>query len=254
MNIVIHCVFDENVTQGYCGTTENYAAYMRNVANKLANSPEKLTFMRHPPGDGNLSVAHMLGLRHVLDNIVVDAINVIADSDTIMLKRGWDDDVRRICETCSCVGTTYVPFDQPGSRQGKIKTYVSHPNFCWIALAAGIDWKSFDPARNDMIPVTTQGMADLTGLNIGDVWLQDTAFKFPEFLNALNKQFINLERVYDKRIVLTSSCDDWHDEFHLNGEPFVAHQNRGSRYVFRSQPHSAPFYDACDAWLAKCTT
>ena len=97
MKINVHCVFDE--------TTKNYAEYMCKVALQLANQPTQLSFFSHKPRDERRSSwTHGSGLISALTMCDRSTdINVIADSDTVLLKRGWDIDVYHVLKQYHCL-------------------------------------------------------------------------------------------------------------------------------------------------------
>jgi hypothetical protein len=43
--------------------------------------------------------------------------------------------------------------------------------------------------------------------------------------------------------------NDYHEEFHLRGRPFVVHQRGSHKHPFRTMPLSAPFYAAVESYL-----
>lgn len=238
--IDVRCVFDAR--------TEGYARHMWAAAQRLANHPDMLAFHQHaPPPDRTSSWAHGEGLRGAMaccDGN--DAINLVADSDTVVLKRGWDDDVRRVLVNFHCFGTTFMPVGGFGAGNEPTQMYKGKPTFTWVALRPGTRWSGCDPQReHTTLKVDTQALAELYGIPRGWELLRDVGWRLPGFLNDNGLTGFGMGRC---RKALTG-LSDYHEEFELMGQPFVAHQRGSCRIPYMTDPRSREFYEACDRWV-----
>lgn len=240
--INVRCVFDEQ--------TKSYAEFAGKTAKKLAAHPELLTFTQHTPTDKRRgSWGHGQGLVEALSYCGnVEDINVMADSDTVLLRRGWDDVVREVLRTHHCFGTTFMNMGGFGTVNTSKYTYKNTPTFTWIALGPRLPWNELDPRREptDML-IQDEEQAKLYGLTMGQTLLRDVGWRLPKFLQDHKLSAAGLKR---GRVVL-KGLSEYNEEFHLMpGDPFVAHQRGSNKHKFRSEPHSKAFYECCERWLA----
>lgn len=239
--IYVHTVIDKN--------TSPYAERMTRIARELAKNPNDVIFSHWTAGPQGSSWGHGEGLQRAFSSVSTrPGIHVIADSDTVLLKRGWDDDVRKQLQDVHCFGVAYDAIGSFSAGPGPVQTYKSAPNLTWLAFdSASAAWQLFEPQRADGNLELSPVLQRLYGLRPGDQLLRDVGWQLPMFLFIHQLKSRNLDR---KREVL-QGLSEYHEEFHLNGEPFVAHQRGSSKHQFMSEPHSRPFYLACDRWLER---
>lgn len=241
--ITIHCVSSPQ--------TAEYANRMFYIAQKLALHPQLLTMRTHESGRQGSSRGHAEGLIDVFKSIDDEGIHVIADSDTVLLRRGWDDDTRRMLaprllgEGWDFFGTAYDLKGSFSAGSGPVQAYKQCPTFTWLALDGDATrWQAFDPRPTEgTLPIRDALTAHIYGLDIGDELLRDVGWRLPEYM-AMRK-WATLER---GRAVL-AGLSEYNEEFHLDGKPFVAHQRGSSKHRFMSDPHSRPFYETCQLYL-----
>lgn len=208
--------------------------------------------VRLPPGNSG-SIAHMLGIRASFANMESGEINIIADSDTVILAKGWDYVLRQIMQECDVVGTIYEDIGGFSSGAGKSQTYKRVPNFTWCALTTKFPW-DFDVSADkaNTLPITTEDQSKAFNLPIGFELFREPCWKFPLYLYENGIKYYSLEFVRptsgQAKAVLTGN--DYHTEYTLaDGTPFVAHQRGSMSKEFRKHPLSSTFYDACEAYI-----
>ena len=253
-----------------------YQYYEYCVANHraLAAKPERLDFVAYcldsdsyqrvlssggkavllPPGNSG-SIAHMLGIKAALANMEAGEVNIIADSDSLVLLRGWDVKLEEIvAEDVDVIGTIYEDIGGFSSGTGVSQTYKRVPNFTWCALTTRHAW-DFDVSadKGNLLPITTKEQSEAFNLPIGFSLFREPCWKFPLYLYENSIKYYSLEFVRPNsgkaKAVLTG--EDYHTEYTLSdGTPFVAHQRGSMSKQFRVHPLSKTFYDACDAYIA----
>ena len=81
---------------------------MKNAALKMAEDPDQIHFIEHHvPGNG--SSGHAAALKNVVMQADPSYINVVCDSDTVMLMWGWDTMLRVLfaSKEADVLGSTY---------------------------------------------------------------------------------------------------------------------------------------------------
>lgn len=253
--------------------TLSYHDYCIQNHRSLAKNPENLDFFsycldensyRHVSGNsghairvsgGTGSVAHATGVNEILKNMKKDDINVIADGDSIVLMKNWDEKLQELCEKFGVVGTTYEDIGGFSSGDGPVQTYKKIPNVTWCAFSNRYNF-SFDAScdKSSNLLIDSQELSDTFNLPIGKSLLREPAWQMPIFLKKENINFLPLVFVRPKsglaKAVLTN--EDYHTEYQLDdGTPFVAHQRGSMSKAFRVHPLSKTFYDVCEEYIRK---
>lgn len=176
-----------------------------------------------------------------------ETIHVVCDSDSVIVRRGWDDLTRGLLEQVDCFGTAY---DAPGGRNsgnGTKHPYQRNPNVVWMALKPGKPWHHYAPAapHSQMLTIETPGDSKLWGLPKDYTLLCDACWNFPMFLRGEKLSAMPLPYIATAGMLtgLGPEYDEWHAP---DGTPFVVHQGKSRKNRFRETAFSRAFYDRCD--------
>lgn len=253
--IIVHCVVDELGDASGSGPGGwPYFLAMKRQMKQLAARPELLArFSVVCPGvGGSGSQNHAEGLQDAMGSLASHAINIICDSDTMVLAQGWDDLIRAALRHDHAVGTGYGAVGSFGPGDGLVQTYKRRPNFTWLALSDSIApelWARCD-LSSDLPNVSTfasDAEAEIFGLRAHQSLLHEVSWRWPQFLHDNRLITSCFDRT--QRVAL-QGLSGYHEEYSLDKVPFVAHQRGASKHPFMSQPHSAPFYAAVEAFNA----
>jgi len=244
--IVVHVMYDE--------TTTKYADYAEAAMRHLAFAPDLITFEREKlaspyENSDNAARRHSLACQRAFQSVEKDpgVVHVICDSDTVVVKRGWDLDLGRILLEVDCFGTAYQDIYGRFVREGKLQTYKKVPNVQWLALAPGKPWHQYRVGEKHLVDnfhITTAKLSDTFGLPLNYTLLTDTCWNFPVFLEEHGLSSMAMPNVAVPKLV-TGSYEEWW----LDGEPFVVHQGKSRKNSFRCTKFSEDFYKACDLAL-----
>lgn len=182
-------------------------------------------------------------------------IHIIADSDTVMLAKGWDDYLRKrlLVDDVGILGVTYEDIGGFSSGSKKSQTYKGMPNAVWMALSPKHSWKQLkaQPHKGRDIVIDTQTLAAIYNLPVGYQVLRDVAWQIPQYLFDRKISYVGLKQLKPtKDAVVLKNLSDYHEEYHADSVPFVAHHRGSLRHAYRSDKISRAFYQAVDAWLA----
>lgn len=199
------------------------------------------------------SSGHAAGLNSAFKASGGEGIDIIADTDTVIVVKDWDVVLSKILDKDAIIGTSYEQKGGATSGHGLVQTYKTSPNLTWVAFSSRFPFSQVDAShilwRN--MPITTQAQADLYGLKIGEALLRDVGWKIPQFLkdhNATSCILTHTNPESGKCKVLQIS-NSYNEEFQLNGTPFIVHQRGSRKHAFKSEPLSAPFYAAAEKYL-----
>jgi hypothetical protein len=201
------------------------------------------------------SFGHAMAINHMLKMTGDGSIHVVMDSDSVTLARGWDTYVNETFKkkNIGCIGTRYEDVGGFSSGISKFQTYKGVPNFIWIALNPEHDWSDFDATPQKHIPVniTTEELSQIYGLPVGYQVLCDGAWKLPEYLHKHKFAYEGFRQIKpsSEESIILRGLNDYHEEYHVNGKPFVVHQRGSSKHAFR-QGLSKGFYDAIDKYAS----
>lgn len=205
------------------------------------------------------SNGHSAGLSSAL-SMTGKGIDIIADTDTVMLQPHWDLIVSELLESNGIVGTCYEDIGGFSSGNGKIQTYKRKPSLTWFALSPKFCWRRLDPspAKHKNLPINDDETSKLYNLPIGYELVRDVGWRVPNYLEEYDIPFLVFDQIKptsDQAMALKTGID-YHEEYHLDGMPFVAHQRGSHQHPFRGNDISQSFYDSCDEYmqcLAKST-
>jgi hypothetical protein len=204
------------------------------------------------------SSGHSAGVNSAFKMTGGGKIDIIADTDTVIVYPQWDKLIEELLQTNAIIGTSYEDKGCFSSGGGQVQTYKSSPNLTWMALSPRYPFHQVDAShrlyRHE--PIKTQEQADLYGLQVGEKLLCDVGWKIPAFLKEHNvsaKVFKQLKPGSPNcKVILTAN--DYNEEFQLDGVPVIVHQRGSRKHPFRTQPLSAPFYDAAERYLSAIKT
>ena len=101
------------------------------------------TAIKVEPGSGTLG--HCNGINVALSNFKnteLESIDIIADSDTVMLMNGWDIITENILKDVGVFGTTYEKIGGYSSGLSEIQTYKNIPNVTWFATSKNMTFQN----------------------------------------------------------------------------------------------------------------
>ena len=241
--IVIHVVHDEH--------TLKYVDYAEAAMAKLATGVHTLRFERSllrpiSPSCASAARRHSIAVQEAMEMSAHCpwAIHVVCDSDTSVVKRGWDEAMCKVLETYDCMGTAYQDVGSRNVRKNQQQTYKGKPNVQWMALRPGPPWHEYRVGDKQLVEnftIKTPEQEETFGLRSGHVLLTDTCWNLPVFMREHGITSLALKNVDEPRVV-----DACYEEWWLDGEPFVVHQGKSRKNKFRCTQFSADFYAACD--------
>ena len=204
-----------------------------------------------PMGGSN---GHAAGLNAAFSRTgTSDVINIIADSDTVMLKRGWDVFVAEKLRNFGVIGTCYEDIGGFSSGSTNVQTYKELPNLTWLALAPRYDFSEFDcdPGKHRNIQIDSAALASLYNLPVGYELVRDVGWKLPQYLqdNGISCRAFKQVKPTSEAVKAVKSGNDYNEEYQWDGEPILAHQRGSHRHAFRTSEVSSAFYQACEAYL-----
>lgn len=199
------------------------------------------------------SNGHASGIASALANTCTDGIDVIADADTVMLLTNWDVLLVDILNKYGIVGTCYEDIGGFSSGAGKVQTYKKLPSMTWFALSGRFHWKSLDPSpkKSSNVEISSKQLSDLYNLPLGYELVRDVGWKLPRYLRDNNIQSIVFDQIKptSKKAMALKTEIDYHEEYHFEGIPILAHQRGSHKHEFRKSSISSSFYDACDKYM-----
>ncbi len=268
MKISIHATVSDNSISYYRYMLANYAA-LTSRHNELrihaycldARSARELWGMggaasvrELPYGRG--SGGHAEAIELALANLSADEINVIADTDVVILAENWD---QRIVGAMmggpryGIIGTRLEDVGGFSSGDVKYQQYKRKPTTTWMALSPAHDFSKLQvrPDKANEIPVKTEELSALYNLPIGYTVVKDTGWQIPSYLAKHDIPYLALDIVKptDSAAKALRGTNPYHDEFQWDGETFLAHQRGSMTHRFRIDPLSVDFYSACDGYL-----
>lgn len=199
------------------------------------------------------SSGHAAGIKSAFKATGGEGIDIIADTDSVILVADWDLKLEKILTEYAVIGTSYEKKGGVSSGDGNIQTYKTAPNLTWMAFSARYPFSELDPSHKlwNHLPIKTKEQAKLYGVDVGSYLLRDIGWKMPQFLKDKNAKACMLENVYPEsgKCKVLKTSNHYNEEFQLNGMPFIAHQRGSRKHPFKSEPLSAPFYKAVEDYL-----
>jgi hypothetical protein len=181
--------------------------------------------------------------------------DVIADCDTVIVAPQWDSLLVSVLSEVGIVGTSYEEIGGFSSGRGRRQTYKRLPNSTWVALSPVHDFRALDAshALERAVRIRTPEQAALYNLPIGSELLRDVGWQLPAYLAAHDITPLAMAQIKpssaEARVL--NGISDYHEEFHLRGQPFLVHQRGSHKHPFRSMPLSALFYAAIESYLGR---
>lgn len=274
--LVVHTTVDKN--------TFEYVESMCATAKALASFPKEITFIAHVMGDvfHELSMSshvdearavkmdneatrdpnrgtsndHALCIMDALSMTDNERIHVIADSDTSLLAKGWDNYIRqRMAAGIGIIGTTYEDLGGFSSGSGIGQTYKRIPNFIFAALNPIHDWRNLSilPDKRHRVIINTQELSETYNLPLGQQVFGEAGWQLPQFLRDNGISYEGWTQLKPtKDAIVLKGLTDYSEEYHVDGSiPFVAHQRGGRKHAFKRHELSTNFFNAVDAHLKK---
>jgi hypothetical protein len=267
MNINIHATVSSNSLGYYRYMRENYLA--------LASGRNEVRFFlycldpqsaRSLQGDTGHSVVplsfgrgsggHASAIEAALQRLTPGEINIIADTDVALFVQDWD---QRIVDAMmgergfGIIGTRLEDIGGFSSGDVKHQQYKKKPTTTWMALSPNYDFSGLKvmPDKKNEIEVTTEELSRLYNLPVGYFVVKDTGWQIPSYLDQHKIPYLAFDIVKptSPQAQALKGTSPYHDEFHWDGVPFLAHQRGSMNHRFRIDPLSVDFYDACDRYL-----
>lgn len=200
------------------------------------------------------SNGHAAGLSSAL-TLTGEAVDIIADADTVMLEINWDSTLLDLLKSYGIVGTCYEEVGGFSSGFGNVQTYKRKPSMTWFAMSPKYDWKKLDPrpSKSDNIKISNTELSELYNLPIGSELARDVGWKVPSYLRDNNIPYTVFDQIKptSKDALVLKSGIDYHEEYHHKGRPFLAHQRGSHKHKFRQNEISETFYSNCDLYMKK---
>lgn len=184
-----------------------------------------------------------------------ESVHIIVDSDTVVLAKGWDNGVLDVLfkRQIGIFGATYEDIGGFSSGTGNVQTYKNVPNVVWVALSPNFDWTHLEamPKKEATLQIDTDELALVYNLPKGYKVLRDVAWQVPEYIAARSIPYFGMKQLKPtSNAIVTRGLSDYHEEFHLDNVPFVAHQRGSARHTYRGDDISRSFYDIMDKHLS----
>lgn len=186
-------------------------------------------------------------------------IHVVADSDTVVIAKGWDDYIRNrlVNDGIGMIGTTYEDLGGFSSGANSVQTYKKAPTFTWAALGPMHNWRDLNvmPNKAHHVAITTPLLSEIYNLPQGYSVFGEAAWQIPQYLYDNKLKYEGWRQLKPtKESVVLKGLSDYHEEYHADGTPFVVHHRGSMRHAYRGDKISAKFYTAVDTYLAKEAT
>lgn len=233
---------NELVFYAYCLDNKSY-----NKASQIVNSIKSI--------ESRGTDGHCNGVKSIFSNLkntAADSFDIICDSDTVMLVNSWDIIIENILRKVGILGSSYEKIGGYSSGNSNVQTYKNKPNLTWFAISRRYDFSKIqlDPGKNSHLDISNERLSDLYQLPIGYKLLKDAGWQIPSYLNDNSIPYKTLS--HEKPTALAKvlkTNQDYHEEFQLDGIPFVAHQRGSMSKEFRKHKLSKSFYDVLDAYF-----
>lgn len=206
-------------------------------------------------GDYRGSMGHALGLERAIQNFDLNCINVVSDTDIMVLKSDWDLDIRDVFEKrdIDILGTQHEKIGGFISGNLVLQQYKKLPSTTWFAVRKGLLLSNIDlkPNKSHPLKIDSSELSNIYNLPIGYQLFKDTGWKIPVYLrdHSIKSLVLDLVKPTDEESTALKGENPYHDEFHLDGNVFLAHQRGSMSHIFWQDPLSRGFYDACDRYL-----
>lgn len=206
-------------------------------------------------GELSGSYGHSRALDAAIKSFEKNRINILSDTDVVIVADRWNEKVERelIEKKTDVLGTQLEKIGGFSSGDSIFQQYKGKPSTTWLAFAPRIDTEglSTSPCKGTNLRIDSPELSHLYGLPIGFELVRDTGWQIPSFLQEKELSYQVLEHVKptESKAVVLKNTSPYHDEFHLDDQPFLVHQRGSMTHLFRYDALSRDFYDAVDVYL-----
>lgn len=182
------------------------------------------------------------------------SVHVIADSDTVVVARGWDDyiRIRLVNDRVGIVGSTYEDLGGVNSGAQTVQTYKKVPTLTWCALSPYHDWRTLEvmPNKGHIVNITNEKLSSIYNLPVGYSIFGEVGWQIPQYLHDNSLTYEGWRQLKPtKDAVVLKGLSDYHEEFHVGDVPFMTHHRGSLRHTYRGDRISQGFYGRIDSWL-----
>lgn len=201
---------------------------------------------------------HAMSINSAFKMFENQSVNIIADADTMMVAKSWDQilvDYFQINSDIGVVGTSYEDIGRSTSGIGNCQTYKNLPNVTWMACNSLLyDFTSYscNPNKNTHLAISDSTLSKTYNLPIGYTLLRDTGWEFPEFLMTNSIQslaFKHFKQNDHETKVIKNSGYDYHEEYHFQDNPFVIHHRGSMKHKFKQSHMSNVFFTLAETYI-----
>jgi hypothetical protein len=206
-------------------------------------------------GELSGSLGHSIALDAALKLIDRNNISILSDTDVAIVAKDWDVKVREVLlqNKINLFGTQLERVGGFSSGDSKFQQYKGKPSTTWFVVSPGtkVEKLSTRPEKASTLTIDSQELSEIFGLPIGFELVRETGWQIPLFIkqNELSFKVLDHVKPTDKNCVVLRGLSSYHDEFHLENEPFLVHQRGSMTHLFRHDKLSKEFYDAIDEFL-----
>ncbi|MEM9296797.1 MAG: hypothetical protein AAGA64_00290 [Bacteroidota bacterium] len=214
---------------------------------------QHLEFSQHNGGSGG----HALAMHKALQVMKRDDINVLLDTDMVLLVKNWDLHIRNILEDSDLFGTSHLDYGLFGLGYGEVEDcqYGGVPNTSFFAMHPRHDFSDLDltPDKSNILKIDSVELSLITSLPINTHCHRDTGWKVPFYVKEhnLRAKIVRHRKPRHHKCAILRNEMDYSEEFVLDNIPFVAHQRGSWKRPFRKDNLSREFYDAVELYLVK---
>lgn len=202
------------------------------------------------------SNAHGAALQLAFAHFQPGSVNIISDSDAVMLLKGWDTRVKTelLEEKTDILGiTVYEDIGGFSSGTSKFQTYKNLPCLTWMAFSPNqifTDVPDLSPDKSQPLEIKTQEQSEIYNLPVGYFLMKDIGWRMPSYFRSKKfKLHVLKPHKPSKSAKVLKGLSDYHDEFEIDGKTFLIHQRGSMNHRFRIDPLSKRFYAAADQYL-----
>ena len=267
MKIYTHCTVSKE--------SVDYYRYLKASYKNLAKNPERIVFLAYcldsecveilkndketaevielPYARG--SNGHAISIERAVSNFKAGEYNLLADTDTVMLLKNWDEILIKKADAYPVIGiTVYEDIGGFSSGSTKYQTYKQLPTVTWMFFSPTVNVSSLRgmmPDKEHPLPIDSEELSKIYNLPQGYILTKDVGWQVPEFLYRNKIPYITIMPIKpsSKEAIVLAGAHDYHDEFHWEGKPFLVHQRGSMKHRFRIDPMSKTFYAACEKYL-----
>jgi hypothetical protein len=182
-------------------------------------------------------------------------IHIICDSDTVVVAKGWDDYIRKrmVDDEVGIMGTTYEDLGGFSSGASAVQTYKKVPSLTWCVLSPMHNWRDLTvmPNKSHQVSITSPQLSQIYNLPQGYSVFGEVGWQLPQYVYDHALTYDGWRQLKpSKDAVILKGLSDYHEEYHVDGEPFVVHHRGSMRHAYRGDKISRQFYSAVDDRLA----